>query len=267
MFDKPITELSVDLPQGQLTNVGMQNPGEFDKLILARGYDVLYDKAMRCPCMVRESGNGSPSCVNCKGLGWFFIDRQKTRMFVTNKGQSKRQENWQETDLGTASITSRATDRLTFMDRVIMTEMEAVHTEVLFMERRENGQLFSYTIYNPIEIELAYLFDGNESKLIKEIPNEVFDLSYFEKGVIAFNENNKYVQTFFKNNDTLKLSIRYLHNPVYHIVDVNRDLIKTRGINCQNTEFKTSLPIKYMAKKAQYIFDNHNLSGSQIENN
>jgi len=266
MFDKPIIEDSSTTPLQTPSSFGFANPSEFDNLIMSKGQDVDYDKAMRCPCISKQTGSAFPSCINCGGLGWFFIDRTSTKMIVVGRGQAKKQENWQETDLGVASITSRAIERMTFMDRVILKEVEAIHTEVLSMRRRSNGTLFSYTIYNPIEIEFAYLLDDKDTKLAELVPTEIFDITQFDKGVIQFVDNNKYVQEYFQKEDELKLSIRYLHNPVYHILDVNRDLTKTRNSECSQ-ELKKSLPIKYLAKKAQYIFDNHNLSGAQIVNN
>jgi hypothetical protein len=266
MFEKPITTETSILQQQSPSVVGFNNPSEFDNLIKSRGFEVEYDKALRCPCITRESGNASSTCINCGGLGWLFTQRKKTRMLISGRNFSKKQENWGEVDLGIARVTSMPVDRMTFMDRIILTELEAINTEVIYPKRRENGDVFAYTIYNPIDLQDIYLFVGN-NKQLEKLSADVFDLSLFDKGVLKFVDSGKYSNMLFHKEEDISLSIRYTHNPCYHIIDVNRDLVKTRVKKCnENNEVLTDLPLSYLAKKAQYIFDKHNLSGLNIIN-
>ena len=63
------------------------------------------------------------------------------------------------------------------------------------------------------------------------------------------------------------VSIRYSHYPVYHVVDVNRELMKVRERNCSySNERLTQMPINIVARKAHYIFNAQNFDAEIFEN-
>jgi hypothetical protein len=245
-------------------------PKKFDEMIDQKGYAVFWDKALKCPCRSKENGSSNPDCVNCGGLGWFFIERIKTTMLVTGRGQSQKQEDWQETDLSTARISSKGKDRMTYMDRIILAELEAIHNQIIKIKAKKNGDLFSYTTYNPIELQFVYLLD-KESKPLMKLSQENFVVDDFEKGILTLNPNNAktaIIKQKLLDEDEVSISVRYTHNPCYHVTDVIRDAIFGSVRNCRtNQKEEIPLPLSYYAKKAQFIFDNYSLSGVNLVNN
>ncbi len=55
----------------------------------------------------------------------------------------------------------------------------------------------------------------------------------------------------------ISITVRYSHYPVYHVIDVNRELMKVReGKFCEvSDERLRQMPINVTARKAHFIFD------------
>lgn len=84
---QPILSASlVDTPPVSLTPAQPGRPavgwdvGRFERLIYDQGYDAYIDRAMRCPCVDKTSGQASSTCQNCYGRGWFFVNRRETAL-------------------------------------------------------------------------------------------------------------------------------------------------------------------------------------------
>ena len=84
-----------------------------------------------------------------------------------------------------------------------------------------------------------YNVEGNKIK---------FNESLLEKVTMTLDINSKELP--------LQITIRYTHYPVYHVIDVNRELMKVREIKlCQyNDEQLLKMPINVVARKAHYLF-------------
>lgn len=255
---KPIIGDTPNILLSNVQDVRFKTSDAFNDLIIEKGYDVYLDRALRCPCAVRSTGTGLPNCLNCGGCGWFFVDRKSTKAQVLGMNNKKRYENWSEVNLGIANITVRAEDRLALMDRLILIDLEAWYSEILYPIVVDD-EVFSFTIYDPIEVLDAYLFLGSERKLTKLFLGEDFSI---DNNVIKF---LKYKDLAI--NNTLCVSIKYSHLPVYHVVDINRDLVKTKQNDCISIDNLKSLPIACMGKKAHYIFDAKNLNSNQVFEN
>lgn len=223
-------------------------PQRFNSLIHDKGYDVFIDRAFRCPCAVANSGQALTSCNNCLGRGWLFTNRIETRLVVQGIKADVKYENWSKTTAGTAKITARAVDKLAFMDRIILTEVEGYYNEILRTNEDKDGNVVIYTEYPIIEIETLFLFDGDKKPLKRLIENE--DYTVEEESKIKL-----IVSKYPGKNYTL--SIRYRHYMTYHIIDMNRDIMKVRTRGCvEPDETQKEMPISGIARKAHYLFDN-----------
>lgn len=242
-------------------NVGFQvrfDPQKFNSLIWDKGYEVWHDKALRCPCVVKGTGQGLSSCDNCLGIGWIFIDRKETRIAVQQLKADVKYENWSQTTAGMAKITSRSTDKLAFMDKIVLREVEGYFNEVLKV-RDFQGKPTVYCTYEILEIESIFMFNGAKENLVKL--QEGLDYT-FDKFRITFNPK-------FKNIENMSITVRYRHYLTYHIIDMNRDIMKVRTKTCSmlNEELE-NMPISGMARKSHYLFDNLKFeeSGRLLEN-
>lgn len=232
----------------------------FETLIQTQGYDALIDRALRCPCCDRASGQAMSTCRNCGGRGWFFVDRTSTRLIAQHMDSKKRYDEWSEVNRGTASITTRGIDKLGFMDRIILTQLEEWFSETLRPVLWDN-EFVAYPIYEPLEISNIFLFASDTAPLIP-LSEDMYTVQG-NKIVFAAEIVNlvdiEALDIQDVNQIPLQITMRYSHYPVYHVIDMNRELMRVReGKLCGQgyDEYLRQMPINVLARKAHYIFDN-----------
>lgn len=242
---------------------------DFEELIQSQGYDALIDRALRCPCVDKATGQALSTCKNCLGRGWFFVDRTETRLIAQHMDSKKRYENWSEVNRGTASITTKGIDKLGFMDKIILTQLEEFYSEII-RPIYFQGEIIAYPVYEPLKVTDMFLFSSDNEKLINIKEDEyvidgnkiVFDLGIQDKiSIDDMNVKNK-------SEIPISISIRYSHFPVYHVIDVNRELMKVRESRfCSyNDEKLRQMPINVLARKAHYLFDAQKFGEESFEN-
>lgn len=249
------------------------NKDSFDEAVYEHGYDVTLEKAVRCPCRLKANGNARPDCVNCGGSGWIFVNKRSTVIVSQSMNTSvKNNKAWSEDDRGTISVSSRPQDRLSFMDRITILDLESSFSEILFL-REFNGKILSTFIYNPTSIELVYLFTDSSQSLTYltldedyTVTNNIFELNY-----------DKYINLLENDHESISISVRYNHNPSYHVIDIPRERTADRratdnGLECEIedvsvTREKPQLIVNAIARKAQYAIDKPNLEGLGLVDN
>jgi len=227
---------------------------KFESLIYNLGYNAYLERALRCPCVDKATGQALTTCHNCMGRGWFFVDKRQTRVVAQSMQNLRQNTQTGEINRGTARITARASDKLGFMDRVILLDLIAWYTEILNPVVYE-GQLIAYPVYEPLEITDIYLYAGTDVKLIPLTPSQyqiygnkiIFD-SNLQDLVPVEDMNQKFPE--------MTVSIRYSHYPVYHIISEERSLTKVREKGCSYTDNELKqIPMLYVGRMAHYIFD------------
>lgn len=232
----------------------------FETLIQTQGYDALIDRALRCPCCDKATGQAMSTCKNCGGRGWFFVDRTETRLLAQHMDSKKRYDEWSQVNRGTASITTRGIDKLGFMDRIILTQLEEWFSETLHPVLFD-GQLIAYPIYEPLEISNVFLFASDVAPLVPlsaDMYSVVGNKIVFSENVVNLVDLES-LDIKDVNEIPLHITIRYSHYPVYHVIDMNRELMRVReGKLCGQgyDEYLRQMPINVLARKAHYIFDN-----------
>lgn len=239
---------------------------KFETLIQTQGYDAFIDRALRCPCVDKATGQPLSTCKNCLGRGWFFVDRTETRLIAQHMDNKKRYENWSEVNRGTASITTKGIDKLGFMDRIILTQLEGYYSEIL-NPVLFGGELIAYPVYEPLFVTNIFLFVGDYTKL-EPIPEEMYKV---DKNKIVFDQSLLTVlpvEDVNQKQPNMSVSIRYAHFPVFHVIDANRELMKVRESRfCTYDDEKLrQMPINVLARKAHYIFDAQKFGEESFEN-
>jgi hypothetical protein len=236
---------------------------KFDDLIFDKGYKCHIERALKCPCTNEVSGQADSDCLNCLGSGWFFIDKTETVVVCTSMSSRSKYENWSESNSGTVSVSSRAQDKLGFMDRITLIELESWFSQTLRLKTSLTKQtkLFSFLIYNPISIFQVYLFIDSQTPLK---PLRTCDYIIDGNKIVL---EKSIIQSYI-NIENPKITIRYTHNPTYHVIDVNRDLIKQKSIvDCNNDSGSINFPLNCIGKRAHYILDNPNFNGDGVFDN
>lgn len=241
---------------------------DFNELIMSQGYDALIDRALRCPCVDRATGQALSTCKNCLGRGWFFVDRRETRIIAQHMDNKKRYQDWSEINRGTSSITTRGTDKLGFMDRIILTQLEAYYSEVINPILFQ-GKIIAYPVYEPLFITNIYLFSSDDSHLVP-VDEKDFIVSgnkiEFSLGIQDLIEVRD-VNISNVSEIPISISIRYAHYPVFHVIDANRELMRVREQGCAySDEQLKDMPINVLARKAHYIFDSQKFGEEGFEN-
>lgn len=239
---------------------------DFEKLIQSQGYDVYIDRAMRCPCVDKATGQALSTCKNCLGRGWFFVDRTETRIIAQHMDSRKRYLDWSEVNAGTASMTTKGSDKLGFMDRIILLQLQEFYSEII-RPTMYDGELLAYPVYEPLNITNMFLYVGDYTKL-ELIPEAMYTVDrnkiVFDKSILEVVP----VDNVNQNSPSVSISVRYSHYPVYHVIDVNRELMRVRESKLCGYDDETlrQMPINVLARKAHFIFDSQKFGEEAYEN-
>ena len=229
---------------------------EIDIVIYQKGYTVIHEKALKCPCKSKESGGQLSSCQNCGGTGWIFINPIETRMIVHSMNLNTQYKEWSELNRGTASITCSDIEKIGFMDRITLSEINTIYSENLFVKEDSEDLLF-FTTYPIQSIEYIGLFKGNNVA----IERLTKDLDYtYERNIIVLDSK-------FDAEDDLTLTIRYNHNPQYHVIDIPRHAIATKVDDGGIERSPITLPIHAIGRYAHYVLDLENIIGNRLIDN
>jgi hypothetical protein len=233
---------------------------DFDALIEQKGYDVWHDHAIKCPCASKNGASPQSSCKNCGGSGWFYINRTKTRIVLQSMNVNTQQKEWSEERLGTANITARSEDRLSFMDRLTLINSESEHSQVVFLEKQpDTNKLYGTLRYNPVEVYSIFLYQGVNTphKLLEKdvdynIDRNQIKLVNIEYGSVA--------------NPTI--SVRYRHNAEYTVLDLPRDvMVSTIKDPCTNEKKDVQFPISAIGRRSHYMLDRNDYTNDNLLDN
>ena len=233
---------------------------DFEVLIQQKGYDVWHDHAVKCPCSSKDGGSNQSSCKNCGGAGWLYINRTLTRMVIQSMNVTTKLKEWSEERTGTANITARDVDRLSFMDRVTLLDSESEHSQVVFLHKQPDTDfLYGTTRYDIVEEYSVFLFDTVSTPLIK-----------LEKGVDYTVDRNQIKLLAIEDGDieNPSISIRYTHRAEYTVLDLPRDvMVSTIKDECDNTLKDVQFPLSAVARKTHYMLDRHDYENDNLIDN
>jgi hypothetical protein len=231
---------------------------EFQYAIEQKGYTVFVERAIKCPCRSFDSG-GNPltNCRNCGGIGLVFLNKIQTKAIIHSMNLSTQFKEWSEEKIGNASISVNDTDRLSFMDKVTVRDAEVEYSQNIY-PRTFMDKVFAYTVYDIKSVTDLYLFEGEDKPLKRLEQNQDFTFEY----------NRIYLNEQYSYRSPLQLSIRYVHAPTFHIMDMVREAM----VSTTNIDFKdksVNFPVSYVGRRAHdlKIFLNENLAGTYIFDN
>lgn len=233
---------------------------DFEALIEQKGYDVWHDKAIKCPCSSSSGAANQSSCKNCGGSGWFYINRTKTRMVIQSMNNNTQLKEWTEAKLGTANITARDVDRLSFMDRITVLDSEAEHSQVLYLQKQpDTNQLYGSLRYNPTKVYCIFLYQGESvlHKLLKE------GVDY------TINRNQiKLLGLPYNTITNPSISIRYTHMAEYTVLDLPRDIMVSQIKDPSTSRSKdVQFPISAIGRRSHYLMDRNNYYDNDLLDN
>lgn len=223
-------------------------PNDFDAVIWTHGYDIICEKAIRCPCQ-GNSGAPLPNCNNCHGFGYIFINPTRVKAIITGLNRNTQYVQWNPELMGTAAITVRDSDKenLSYFDRITVEDEYAQFTEMVVSRKMAEDTIGIFLSYAPLEdgIVSVYIFKDSTSPLIKLNPS-----------VYSISPNNPYCIVFKKGNvpEGVGVSILYKHRVEYHIIDLPHEIRASLGKNKTSGQYEIlKMPIQVIGRRTHLI--------------
>lgn len=230
------------------------NKSIFDQVVYEKGYKVYVDKAISCPCANLGDNQALSSCRNCGGSRYVYINRFSTQIVLQAMNIDTKFKEWSQEMIGTVKITTLNSDRLSLMDRIIVREAESITTEIIHGKRHADGFYRQKTIYPLVSIEAAFIFNGETNKLIHAIEGVHFEIE--DENWIKFKDPY--------NFDLVTMTLRYVHRPMYYVMDNTRNVMVT---SVESEVNPASLPLHAIGRLAHYWLDQQKLNGEYLFNN
>ena len=228
--------------------------GQFDALIENKGYPIVWERAIPCPCSCQGESANKTSCKNCAGTSWVFINPLEIKGLITSINKDTKYKEWSVELLGTFAVTVNSKHRLNFMDRVTVLGSRTIHSETIRV-KRSSEKTFIRTIYPIIEIVDVFKFED----VYKKLKLLQFEVDYtFSGNQIQFLGNIKFDDT---------ITVTYLHQLQYHILDLNHDVRNTVVLNNYSQEQTKELPISAIARRTHIVINSYEFNGDEIFNN
>lgn len=233
---------------------------DFDGTIFNKGYTVIIEKAIKCPCQTKN-GSPLPNCQNCHGRGWVFIDPIETRALITSINTTTKYKDWSLELLGTVSVTIPDEDRFSYMDRITLKNKTSIKyvirfSEVLYIRDNGLGGKFVFLSYKPVTIKKVYIFDSVSTPL-----------TLLANTDYTINTNNGYVLDFsyvFPAGFNGSVSIMYEHELQYHVLDIPHDIRASYKMNSDGKDEQVVLPVNAIARRAHNVFEVTNYDDSGL---
>jgi hypothetical protein len=174
-------------------------------------------------------------------------------------------EIWTMANSGMVNITSRSIDKLGFMDMITLVELEMWNSEALTLMQNinDNNNFFAFLIYEPVTVFDVYLFINKTSPLLYLDPT-----SYtIDKNKIIIAES-VIIAAGVADPQNPTITMRYTFNPVYVVLEINRDLIKQKNTpDCSAVINKVDFPLKCVGKLAHLVLTAPNYNGVGLIDN
>nr|DAD83496.1 MAG TPA: hypothetical protein [Siphoviridae sp. ctxc31] len=228
---------------------------EFDAAIWLKGYTVILERALRCPCHAPDAP--LIDCQNCFGTGYFYVNPIKTQALITGINQNNRYKSWSEELLGTIAVTVQDTDKanLSYFDKITIKNQFSYYSENLDIRRNQTNS-FVFTTYKPIKVLAVYVFVSSNQPLLK-----LDETSYYIK------EDNGYCLVFNEDLTEEKIvSVYYMHELEYHVLDLPHE-IRASWEKDKKTGalIPMQLPVQAIARRSHLIaIEKPNFDGSGV---
>lgn len=238
---------------------------DFDAVVWQKGYEVLVERAMKCPCRNEPNASGLPSCRNCGGNGWLFYNKTSTRMVLQSMNLDTKYKEWSEERMGTVKITALTELDLGYHDKITLVNAQVIDSQVLFVKDYNEGlgtpDLRTKTVHDILEVKDLFLLVDPKEPLVRLNQGSDFTIDATHKNVIKFDA--KYV-----DRENMTVSIRYKYNPSFYVLEFMRELMSTQQVDkATGQDVVKQLPIHAMARRTHYVLNEENSTGTYLHDN
>lgn len=233
-------------------------PEEFNIAIWEHAYDIICEKAIRCPCQ-GASGSPIPTCQNCHGSGYFYVNPVMTKAIVQGLNRITQYVHWAPELMGTAAITVRDQDKLliSYLDRITLNDEYAAFSEMIVSREMTPEHVSVFLSYAPIEIFNVWLYSAYNEPLVQVDPS-----SY------VVNADNPYCINFEVGSVPagVGVSVFYKHRVQYHVIDMPHEIRASEQRNKVSGQLELiKLPLQVVGRRSHLVdMQRPNYDGSGV---
>lgn len=250
------TGVSVIIQQTPPKNNGRAdfNQGLFDTTVWDKGYNVYIDKGLSCPCRNTGDSQALTACRNCGGSGFIFINRTKTKAVIQAMNIESTFKEWSFERKGTAKITVINDNKLSFMDRITLIDATSNITQLVKGKLHSDNKYRGMVTYPIKEIEAAFIFVDENTPLTHAIEGTHFTVV-----------DGNWIE-FANGFETVTMTLRYKHNPMYYIEDETRTVMTTIKAQSGKEELQ-QMPLSAIGRAAHYVLNQQKFNTAYLFNN
>ena len=205
----------------------------------SHGYEVTWEKAQYCPFLRGPSPKAHD--INCKlcHSGFLYFDLQPTQMLVQALGVSQQYFAYGRFDSGKAQITAYPEFKISFWDRITLTQARARQSE-LVVRQRHGADRFKF---NPVCIERITWAIGEQSFEIATDDDVAIDLTTGE--VSWLTSHRPGADTYY--------SVVYFYRPVYIVMDVPHHVRDQKIPTLEGEDVSYEFPVQVIAQLDAFV--------------
>jgi len=218
-------------------------PKLFEDLIKYTGMKVLWEEAMFCHCLNKDSGQPDFNCPYCEGQGFLYLEPKETRVISYSFSGNREFLNIGLIERGTAYITTFPNVLMGYHDRVTFLDMSAKYSEILEFNKNKSSKS-----HRPINKIVMVKGDGLDFDIEKDF---------------KITKDGRFIEymNLTELPDGTKLSVLYLTPPSYIVIDLVHELRATFVKFKYPQETFTELPKQYVIKREDFVYGSNFDSG------
>lgn len=215
----------------------------YNSLIDNRGIDCIWERAVVCNCINRDTGQPDFTCPICDGSGFRYLQGKKIRVAITALASDYIQNTLMLREPGTTYCTPKEDIIMGFHDRLTFPDFRCTFSEVIKWDKDEDGLGLSHRTYRNIK-QVIFLADS-KYEYEDGVDFEVTEDSYHIRWL-----NKEYAETIDQTN----MSILYYTTPTYLVDDLLHELRATMSDRNSPTETFRELPKQYKLKREDFSY-------------
>lgn len=215
----------------------------YHNLIHDLGIDCIWERAVVCCCLNRDTGQPHFTCPLCGGSGFRYLQGQHIRVGITGIMSDISQDTLMLREPGTTYCTPQAHIIMGYHDRLTFPDFKCVFSEVIKWDKEEDGLGVSHKTYRNIK-QPIYLADDRfeyEEGTDFEVTEDRYHLKWL---------NAVHAEQIDKTN----MSFLYYTMPSYLVNDLLHELRATMSDRNSPTETFRELPKQYQLKREDFIY-------------
>lgn len=230
----------------------------FENLVYQNGLNLKLERALMCPCRRVDNGSPQTTCLNCNGSGWLFS--APTNVFGTImslKYEQIIQMTYPEISATANLILSESNDfRLSYFDKLTLQDGNGIIVNNIkqfkLLSNSYNKKTFQLSLpFRVISIDYLILYISSNSVL------KLSESDYkYENNTNTIELSDSVTSNLTKQGFTdIMASIRYYHNPIYHVLRHEHNIRLSRVVDGSNEVVK-EFPLLYLIREHSFFVNN-----------